>query len=195
MINITKYDNLVSQNFGILKDYFETEISFGDFKVEKYSDKGRRDGVILYGLDYSTGINSFVPYVTDDLNTIKIFYDELFKKDFNSVLIAGLGLGVIPYILKDECQIIDVVEKDNNLISTIQDYNYISGTTIINEDIFVYEPNKNYDLILLDIWCNNNGQTIQSEISTLVTKFLPFLNQNGIIYIPINKINGQTIWY
>jgi len=194
MIDIRKYDNLVSQNFGILKNYFETGTSFGNFRIEKYSDNGKRDGVILYGLDSTTGINSFIPYVTDDLNTIKVFYDEVFDRELNSVLVAGLGLGVIPYILKDECQIVDVIEKENSLITTIESYNYLSGVTLVYDNIFSYEPNKNYDLILLDIWSNTTGQTFQSEIISLVSKYSPFLNQKGVIYIPINKPNGRTIW-
>jgi len=103
---------------------------------------------------------------------------------------------VLPYLCENnsDCNIIDVVEQNNEMIGFVNSLGLLTGTTIINDNIFTYTPNKNYDVILLDIWMCDCDENLTSDVSTLVTKYLPYLNSGGFIFIPINKKLGDTIF-
>ena len=110
---------------------------------------------------------------------------------FDSILIGGLGLGTVPqYIaLETSCSIIDVIEQDPLLISTISDMGVLDPKISIAEgDIFTYTPTKTYDLITFDIWWDSNGDEnthFHDIIDSLLTQYNPYLNEGGNIYFPI----------
>jgi hypothetical protein len=118
---------------------------------------------------------------------------ELLNRDFNSILIAGLGIGLIPYICNNAGIETDVVDISSELINIIQPLGYLNGVNIINDNIFTYTPTKQYDVILLNIWTCDCSENFETEISNLTTKYNQYLNQSGIVYVPINK-NGQKVF-
>jgi hypothetical protein len=74
-----------------------------------------------------------------------------------SVLINGLGLGVLLKALIEKTEITDitVIEKSADVIKLVAPtYLIDKRITIINEDAFTYSPpkNKKYDTVWHDIW-------------------------------------------
>lgn len=75
---------------------------------------------------------------------------------YSTALVVGLGIGVIPQWLATEknCQV-DVLEKNTELVNTINNFDYLSGSiNIINEDVFEHTATKSYDIVVPDIWWN-----------------------------------------
>ena len=108
---------------------------------------------------------------------------ELLDVEFNSILIGGLGIGVIPYVVQDFAEV-DVIENDENIIDIVTQLNHLNeNVTIINDDIFTFTSTKTYDIIVLDIWYEALTEAISNQ---LIEKYLPFVNEGGFLYIPIN---------
>ena len=119
------------------------------------------------------------------------FYKDSFKDfTYNSVLVAGLGFGLIPNELDkvNNCSKIDVVEINQEVI----DYHNISkhlssDINIIKHDIFKYTTEDKYDLIIIDtVW--EEEDMSDEQVQTLTSKFLNTnLNKGGVLYIPVKK--------
>jgi predicted RNA methylase len=125
----------------------------------------------------------------DSPDYILKFASELLDIEFNSILIGGLGIGTIPYAVQDFCSIVDVVENDQDIIDITNQLNHLNNNVnIIYEDIFTYELNNTYDIIILDCWYNTLNEELTNQ---LIEKYLPFVNNGGFLYIPINTI-GNT---
>ena len=116
------------------------------------------------------------------------FKDSFADFEYDKVLVAGLGLGLIPNELSEvnKCSKIDVVEISQEVI----DYNISSGhlpsdINIIKSDIFEYSTEEKYDLIIIDtIW--KEEEISEAQVDLLVSKFLNTnLNTGGVLYIPV----------
>lgn len=87
-----------------------------------------------------------------------------------SVLVNGLGLGVLLKLLleKEEITDITVIEKSKDVIALVAPtYAHEKRLTIINEDAFAYKPpkGKRYDCVWHDIWdyiCGDNLPEMKS---------------------------------
>ena len=102
---------------------------------------------------------------------------------FDKILIGGLGLGLLPEYAKEvkNCSVIDVIEDNQELIDYV-DY-LESPINIIKGDALSYTPSKKYDLILIDLWWEEN---ITDEIvANLENNYKNYLEDNGKIIIPI----------
>jgi spermidine synthase len=112
------------------------------------------------------------------------YSSELLNIQFNSILIAGLGLGVMPYVCQDFAQV-DVVEINQDVIDLAKQLGHLNeNVNIIHDDILTFSVEKKYDIVLIDTFY----QALSSEmISTLEEKYMPFINEGGFLYIPINK--------
>ncbi len=103
---------------------------------------------------------------------------------FDKILIGGLGLGLVAEYAKSvkNCSVIDVVENNQELIDYV-DY-LESPITIIKGDVLSYTPDKKYDLILIDLWWEEEDvtQEIQDNIKN---KYSSYLETNGKILIPL----------
>lgn len=120
----------------------------------------------------------------DNPNYILGYARELLDIEFDSILIAGLGLGVMPYVCQDFAQV-DVVEIDENVIDLAKKLGHLNeNVNIIHDDILTFSVEKLYDIIVLDIWWLAPLERISDK---LIEKFLPNLKDGGFIYIPINK--------
>ena len=145
--------------------------------------------------DFFNENNSFQS--DDNIKYITNYADELLNREFSSILIAGLGLGNIPYICKNNspCSVVDVVEINQEVIDLVTSIGHLNNINIINNNIFSYEPIITYDIILLDIWnCIDCNENLQNEIITLVERYKPTLNEGGFIYVPINKNSGSYLF-
>jgi hypothetical protein len=117
------------------------------------------------------------------------FFKDSFKDfTYDSVLVAGLGFGLIPHELSEvnKCSKIDVVEISQEVI----DYNVSSGhlnpiINIIKGDIFTYTTTEKYDLIIIDtIW--EKEEMTEEQYQLLVSKFYNTnLNEAGALYVPV----------
>jgi protein-L-isoaspartate O-methyltransferase len=114
---------------------------------------------------------------------------KLLDVEFNSILVGGLGLGLIPYVCQDFAQV-DVIENDQNIIDITSQLNHLGeNVNIINGDIFTFEPTKTYDIIVMDIWYNSIPEDITENI---ISKYLPCLNEEGFLYLPLNQYDNPT---
>lgn len=145
--------------------------------VEGYTLKNR-NGLSYLELWYPDGT-----FIMDNPDYITTYSNELLDVEYDSILIAGLGLGTQAYVSQDFAQV-DVVEIDQNVIDINNQLGYLNtNVTIINDDIFTFFTEKIYDIIVLDIWWTSPGEEISNQ---LIEKFLPNLEVGGFIYIPVN---------
>jgi len=193
MIDLSIYDDLVNQNKGILSDVISSPASSGNFKLERYNNP-KRNGWVLYSAESTNYGKSYVYNAHDDINFIKSYFSEILNRDFSSILIGGLGLGMLPYVVKNYCSVVDVIELNYDIISLIEPIGYLSGVDIMCADVYGFVTDRKYDIIVLDIWLDDSSPNLDVEINTCIYQYVPFLNEGGIIYFPINRLRGQTIW-
>jgi len=175
---------------GLLCDYIKKPVYSATFRIEK-NKKGTHENCVLYLVQNN---NLCLFSGSDSLSFYEAFYSEVYNKKYDSVLIAGLGLGVLPFIFqKDNCKI-DVLEVNDELIKTITSFNYLQKVNIIKGNALNFTPIEKYDLIVLDIWSDDSYEGIHHEIHSCVQNYSKNLKPDAFIYVPINKIKGQTIW-
>lgn len=95
------------------------------------------------------------------------------------ILIAGLGIGMVPFQLlsKGDVSSITIVENNANLIEAVKPildkYDYANKVTIIHDDIWKFtKPGKSYDYIWLDIWYTMDEDIYEEEVSVLRDKLI-----------------------
>jgi hypothetical protein len=132
--------------------------------------------------------NSFYPNDTimiDASDFIKLYLKNIIELNFDSVLFVGLGIGVFPYLCQDTTSVVDVVEINHSIIEICNNIGHLkTNVNIINSDIFAYNTDKKYDLIVFDIW-NGKTSTLEQEKDALSTLFSNNLNINGQLHFPI----------
>ena len=76
-----------------------------------------------------------------------------------SVLIAGLGLGMVVQALLDrgQCHRIVIVEKSQDVIDLVSPYYQDHRVEIVCSDIFDYRPTEHFDYAWFDIWPEISG--------------------------------------
>lgn len=118
------------------------------------------------------------------------WYKENFDNfTYDKVLVAGLGLGLIPQDLciEENCSKIDVVESSQELIDWTNNSGHLdSKINLIHDDIYNYNTSVLYDLIIFDIFWNDSSLT-DDLFEFLKNKYLNNLNIGGVLYFPINK--------
>jgi spermidine synthase len=112
------------------------------------------------------------------------YSSELLNVEFDSILVAGLGLGVMPYICQDFAQV-DVVEINQDVIDLATQLGHLNeNVNIIHDDILTFSVEKTYDIVVIDTFY----EALSNEmISLLEEKYMPFINEGGFLYIPRNK--------
>ena len=151
-------------SFSVTKTDGISKIDFGD---SKWIENRDYYGEVLFGDCKCPGI--------------KALYKDF---SFDKILIGGLGLGLLPEYAKSikNCSVIDVVENNQELIDYIDFLE--SPINIIKGDALSYTPSKKYDLILIDLWWNeeNVTQEIQDNIKN---NYNSHLETGGKIILPI----------
>ena len=78
------------------------------------------------------------------------------KVAHGDILIAGLGIGLVPMAIQDKPEVssIMIVEKEPEIIQLISSQlNFNSKVKIVEEDIYHYRPfDEKFDCIYFDIW-------------------------------------------
>ena len=165
---------------GIIGKVLESPLQSGTSKIE-YNPA--YNCLELYGVDNKVLVDDIPNYILG-------FTPELLDKQFNSILIGGLGLGIIPFVVQDFCTTVDIIEINTDIINVNQQLNVLdSKINIIEGDIFNFQPTKTYDVIVLDIWYSNISEEI---VETLNSIYLPFLNEGGFLYYPINVTSKEN---
>lgn len=139
----------------------------------------RENDTIVFSLD-----NTF--YLHDDLSYINGYCNKIPYLSFDSVLIGGLGLGIIPYYLENNtsCSIIDVIEINNDIINATSQLNHLSSSNIVHFDFLNYYTDKKYDLIIADLWWLKPDH-FEIEREDIIDNYSHNLNEGGKIYLPI----------
>lgn len=111
-----------------------------------------------------------------NLNT----YDEV---TWGDVLYLGLYLGNTPdYIWNNKSVTsLDVIESDQEIIDFVTWID--SNINVIQHNEWTYTPNKEYDLILCDLWAMPSDITID-EKNALLSNYSGHLKSGGKIIIP-----------
>tara|TARA_Y100000389_G_C17306434_1_gene435655 strand:- start:84 stop:623 length:540 start_codon:yes stop_codon:yes gene_type:complete len=139
---------------------------------------------------YLTNTESYTKLFLGNCNKCNSFYKEFFDNfQFDTVLVAGLGLGLIPQELIEvnKCSKVDCLEISQEMI----DYTHNSGhlnknINIIQGDIYNYNTLDMYDLIIIDIiWQEYNMSN--NQWNSLVSHYDKNLNINGAIFAPVKK--------
>ena len=128
-------------------------------------------------------------YLTDDIGYPKEFCHRMLDFKFNSILIGGLGLGLVPYYLENYKSIfnIDVIEINQDVINVVEELDHLKNTSISLGDVYNYGITKKYDLILIDLWWLPEDFT-ESDKMKLLHKYQSNLTDKGKIYFPINDV-------
>jgi spermidine synthase len=102
-----------------------------------------------------------------DTRMEKVFSGEVVDKAHGSVLVAGLGLGMVifPILEKKEVKMVTVVELNYDVIKLVKPRVKSPKLRIIHSDIAVWLPPKGekYNTIFFDIWptiCQDNLQEV-----------------------------------
>lgn len=157
----------------------QSPIIYSNVRIETISDTLR--------LTVADGV-----FIEDDDKYITKFIPELVDMNFDSVLIGGIFLGLVPYYIQQTKQYttLTVVEKDINIINAVSDLNIFDGTVnIIHEDFLTYTPSQNYDLIISDThWGHPDWEpNREQEVEEIKTKYISYLNLGGTLLIPLSK--------
>ena len=191
MINkeLLKQEILTNHPSNIFNINLENEIVLNDYIIKKYHNF---DCISLYK---SNGLS----ITLDHPGYIFNYINDILDIEFNTILVGGLGLGITSYLCQSFANV-DVVEIDKDIIDIVSQLGHLNeSVNIINDDVYTFIPNKTYDIILLDIWHeviteDNNVRKLEwwdflneEKCDEMISKYLPFVNEGGFLYIPINK--------
>jgi len=125
-------------------------------------------------------------HYADSMDYFNTHAPEVLNLSVDSVLVAGLGLGLMPYYLSDKCNTIDVIEIDQDLIDLIASKNYMPS----NVNMFCgdaryhqFEEGKKWDVVIIDVGWSTSSARAEMELYT--QKYMPMINESGFLYIPI----------
>ena len=97
------------------------------------------------------------------------------------VLIGGLGLGILPMILKelDRVNSVLILEKKKEVIDLVwPQLGLPRHIEVVNADVFEYAPNNLYNTIYHDIWSDIDNAA-EKEMHILKKKYKPCLKAGG----------------
>lgn len=143
---------------------------------------GTRNGILFFSLDDKY-------FLENNTNYIYGFHHRLRELKFNSVLIGGLALGMVPYYLKNEKKLsdIDVVEINENNIQLINELGYLKDVNIINDDVRTHKTSKKYDLIIIDTIWEYDAEAYKDIKADIISNYAENLNEGGKIYFTITQ--------
>jgi len=151
-----------------------------NFTVTKYQGKATMtfgEGEVIHNEDY---------YADYMLGQCECPLSELFDGvGTNSILICGLGMGLVPLLANTLYKKVDVIDYDQELIDYAINREIIPvGVGLFNADAYTYTPSQKYDVILIDLWWDANDITDEQK-SLLKSNYKDYLNDNGRIILPV----------
>lgn len=170
-------DNNISIYSG---SYFNVSKNDSGTSIMKFSNGYQQDNLELYNNIMLGGCD------TCQDNWI---YTQFNGFTYDKVLVAGLGLGLIPqelYTIKN-CSKVDVVEINQDVIDWVNNSNHLdSNINIFQSDVYEYTTLDLYDLIIIDtIW--HEFEINEEQYQSLKDKYMNNLNPGGVLYIPVLK--------
>jgi 2-polyprenyl-3-methyl-5-hydroxy-6-metoxy-1,4-benzoquinol methylase len=168
-------DNNLPNHTGTLIDVYKNE---NGITIMKYKDTQYwLDNDLDYANLFLGDCNSCSPWFKNNFNNF----------NYNSVLVAGLGIGLLPLSLYGDknCSTVDVLEISQEVIDYANSHGQLNeNINLIQGDIHSYTTTKLYDLIIIDtIWLPH--EMTEDQWQSLVTKFTNNVNPNGAIYAPV----------
>lgn len=137
------------------------------------------------GSVFPDSLNSY----TDNDYFINVYGKQIKDITNKNILFLGLGLGLMPFYLQSTNNNIVVIERDQNLISIINSYGYLSSNvTTIQGDVFDMRLettlSNTFDYVISDIHysCNEN---YYSEKNLIINNYNDNIITNGLIYFPV----------
>ena len=172
---ITEYSGTT---FSVTKVDGVSKLTFAD-NSDNYIENREHYGKIFMGDGPQVDPDNF--YILGSVKHKRIFEGI---PNYTNVLVLGLGLGLLPQYIKENksfVQVIDVVDNNQELIDYVDFID--SSINVINADAYTYTPDKMYDLIIADLWWDNQITIAQKD--SLNEHYEPHINYNGRIYYPI----------
>lgn len=120
-----------------------------------FTIENRCDDVLFYCKDGFYSESRYLDFMIDKLSG-----------EYKTALVFGLGLGVIPqWLANDKGATVDVIEKDEELVQVVNILDYLSDNVNISVgDAFDYTQDKEYDLIVFDIWFDEEKITEEVQL-------------------------------
>tara|TARA_R110002020_G_scaffold85438_1_gene210858 strand:+ start:15371 stop:15880 length:510 start_codon:yes stop_codon:yes gene_type:complete len=162
-IEVLKLQQYEGKNFSVTKSQGQARMYFGDNYIDNED----------YYADYMLG-------------QCECPLSELFDGvGTNSILICGLGMGLVPLLANTLYKKVDVIDYDQELIDYAINREIIPvGVGLFNANAYTYTPSQKYDVILIDLWWDANDIT-DEEKDTLLSNYENYLNENGKIILPV----------
>lgn len=165
-----------------MSNYFPEHQEIGDFKIDKFIIKpddflaiiryGIKPGVYVRLMQKNHGV------IMSDTDMEKLTNADFVKRANGSVLIGGLGIGLIVLAIQEKNDVshIDIIEKNKEVIDLVADKIPLnSKVNIIHDDVLTYIPKHKYDTIYMDIWNYVNIDIYNKEMSPLMKKYRKYL--------------------
>lgn len=165
------------ENVSLLKNYYK------QISTENYSVK------LITPLEYVAIVKNNGSVISiDSLDYINQYCEDIYQSSFSSMLILGLGIGIMPYHFQNNVDVIDVIEIEQEVIDICKELGHLKdNVNIILDDATTLNIDKKYDIVIVDYLYR---ELSDEEINSIVAKYNNNLNDNGFIYIPINRSLG-----
>jgi hypothetical protein len=114
----------------------------------------------------------------------RVSNQEILSRARGDVLLAGLGIGLVPCGIIDKVSSLTAVEIEPDVIRLVEEplrahLNSSSDKLIvIQADIFKYAPTHRFDIIYFDIWQNISADNYE-DIMSLHEKFRKYRKKGG----------------
>lgn len=182
------------------KEIFEIKSKFSHIKVVEYGSirsmhfvRDNGDEALESSMDTYYPENLFLLY------TQTMFNSFLFKDEIEDVLLVGLGGGSMVHFINHYFPKInlDVVEIDDEIFKLCKKYFFYKEnekTKILIKDAYVYmkQPSKKYDIIMMDAFLKPSAETDSSGIAKkfkekeFYSNLKSKLKKDGVVVFNIN---------
>ena len=114
----------------------------------------------------------------------RITNQDILREARGDVLLAGLGIGLVPAGIISKVNSLTIIELEPDVIKLIElplrHYlgKQFNKLIIIQADIFRYVPTQKFDIIYFDIWQDLCGDNY-AETKTLHKRYRKWLNKDG----------------
>ena len=159
-------------------------INLPEYKGENFSVTKSQGKVTMYfGDNYIDNEDYYAEYM---LGKCECPLSELFEGvGTESILICGLGMGLVPRLADILYNKVDVIDYDQELIDYISSNNILpSDVNVICADAYTYTPAQKYDIILLDLWWDANDISDEQK-AMLKSNYNNYLKDDGKIVLPV----------
>lgn len=153
----------------------------GNFKLEHYTiNENNLYAIIRCGIPAGNYIRLTNGWdcVMSDTPMEKRTNSDFVRNAHGNVLIGGLGIGLILLAIqdKDNVEQVTVVEKNADVIELVGKQLPLNHkVTIVNADVFEYEPEAKYNTIYMDIWNYINKEIYNEQMKPLINRYRKYL--------------------